>query len=65
MVENDAKCPAKVKGMISLKSNGIVNQLFDVIYVPNIRRNLLHVSTIMDWDLKVHFDKNGIEILDL
>ena len=63
-VGNDAKCPTKGKGTIALKSNGVVKQLYDVLYVQDIRRYLLSISTIMDRDLKVHFDKNGTEILD-
>ena len=62
---NDVKYPAKEKGTIALKLDGVVKQLFDVLYVPDIKRNLLSVSVIMDRDLKVHFDKNGAQILDL
>ena len=47
------------------ETNGVVKQLFDVLYVPDIKRKLLSISAIMDRDLKVHFDKNGAQILDL
>ena len=51
--------------MIALKSNGVVKQLSNVLYVPDIRRNLLSIFAITDRDLKVHFNKNGAKILDL
>ena len=62
---NDAKCPTKGKGMIAHKLDEVVKQLLNVLYVPDIKRNLLSVFVITDRDLKVHFDKNGAQTLDL
>ena len=64
-VGNDAKCPTKEKGTIALKSDGVVKQLSNVLYVPDIKRNLLSIFAITNQDLKVHFDKNDAQILDL
>ena len=64
-VSNDAKCPTKGTSTIALKSNGVVKQLSNVLYMPNIKRNLLSIAMITDRDLKVHFNKNGVENMDL
>ena len=64
-VGNDAKCPAKGTGTISfVSSTGDTKDLSDVLYVPDIGRNLLSVSAITDRGLKVHFDQQSAVILD-
>ena len=54
-VGNDAKCPAKGLGTIYFMTNdSATKNLSDVLYVPDIKRNLLSVvATITDRDLKV------------
>ena len=64
-VGNDAKCPVKGTGTISfMKNDSVTKNLSDVLYVPDIKRNLLSVAAITDRDLKVQFDKSGAEILN-
>ena len=44
--------------------NGSTKKLSDVLYVPEIKRNLLSVAAITDRNLKVQFDKAGAVITD-
>ena len=52
-------------GTISFVScNGSTKKLLDVLYVPEIKRNLLSIAAITDRNLKVHFDTAGAVITD-
>ncbi|XP_057950974.1 uncharacterized protein LOC131145807 [Malania oleifera] len=65
IVGNDAKCPVEGTGSISFKStNGQGKTLSDVLYVPQIGRNLLFVAAITDRDYEVRFLKTKAEIID-
>lgn len=62
--ENNAKCPAKGTCIISfVSSNGITKKLSNVLYVPDIERNIV-VPVVIDCGLRVHFDQDGAVILD-
>lgn len=64
-VGNNAKCPIKGIGTISfLSQEGSSKQLSDVLWVPDLSRNLLSVAGITDKDMRVVFDKHGALILD-
>ncbi|MCO5580547.1 hypothetical protein L7F22_034415 [Adiantum nelumboides] len=64
-VGNNAKCPAKGSGTISFMTDmGVTKSLPDVLYVPEMKRNLLSVAAITDHDLKVQFDKIGAQIIN-
>ena len=57
-VGNGAKCPVKGVGTISFKTKeGSIRKLTDVLWVPDLSRNLLSVAAITDRDLQVRFDK--------
>lgn len=65
IIGNNAKCPAEGSGSISfIASTGESKQLSNVLYVPQIKKNLLSIAAITDHGLEVHFKKAGAEILD-
>lgn len=64
-VGNNAKCPAEGTGSVSfVDSNGTVKKLSNVLYVPQIKRNLISVAAITDLGHEVSFNKAGAKILD-
>ena len=51
-VGNGAKCPVKGVGTISFKmKEGSTRELTNVLWVPDLSRNLLSIATITDRDL--------------
>jgi hypothetical protein len=46
-------------------SNGTIHHIFNVVYVSEIKKNLISVSTITDQNLKVGFFKNYCIVKDL
>jgi hypothetical protein len=53
-------------GIVKVKlSNGELKQIYNVMYVPGIKKNLIYVSTITDYDLKVEFGKYQFLIKDI
>jgi transposase InsO family protein len=53
-------------GIVKVKlSNGELKQIYNVMYVPGIKKNLISVSTITDYDLKVEFGKYQCLIKDI
>jgi hypothetical protein len=53
-------------GIVKVKlSNGELKQIYNVMYVPGIKKNLIFVSTITDYDLKVEFGKYQCLIKDI
>ena len=64
-VGNNAKCPVEGSGTVSFTTlNGETKKLSEVLYVPQIKRNLISVAAITDRALKVNFDSKGAEIKD-
>jgi hypothetical protein len=64
-VGNRAKCPVKGVGTISFKTKeGATKELKDVLWVPDLSRNLLSVAAITDRDLWVQFDKKEALIMN-
>ena len=64
-VGNGAKCPVKGLGTISFKmKEGETKELKDVLWVPDLSRNLLSVAAITDRDLQVQFDKKEALIMN-
>ena len=45
--------------------NGQEKQIHNVMYVPDIKKNLIYVSTITDQDLKVEFVKSQCVVKDI
>ena len=65
IVGNNAKCPAEGLGTISfVAATGEEKKLSDVLYVPQIKRNLISIGVITDRGLEVRFKKTEAEILD-
>ena len=65
VVGNNARCPAKGTGTISLKATtGETKHLSQVLYVPDLKKNLLSISALTDKGLDVRFKKSGAEITD-
>lgn len=42
--------------------NGTVRQIYNVMYVPIVTKNLISISVIIDQDLKVEFFKSNYYI---
>jgi len=62
-VGNGAKYVVKGVGTISFKTKeGLTRNLIDILWVPNLAKNLLYVAAITDQDLQVHFDKKEVII---
>jgi len=62
-VRNGAKYVVKGVGIISFKTKeGLTRNLIDILWVPNLAKNLLSVAAIIDQDLHVRFDKKEVII---
>ena len=65
VVGNNARCPAKGTGTVSIKATtGGPKYLSQVLYVPNLKKNLVSISALTDKGLDVRFKKSGAEIID-
>jgi hypothetical protein len=53
------------KDILVTLSNGTVHHIHNVVYVPEIKKNLIYVSTITDQNLKVEFFKNYCIVKDM
>ena len=65
MVGNNAKCPSKRICIISFLSiNEEIKKLSNVLYVPQIKRSLLSIDSIIALGHEVKFTKIGAKFLD-
>lgn len=62
-MRNNAKCIVEGVGIIYfITLYGVIRKLYDVLYVLEIKRNLLYVFAITNKDNEVYFSKSRLEI---
>ena len=54
----------KGKGTVIIKSSTSTKQIYDVLYVPDIDKNLLSVGQLLEKGFKVFFENNQCTIKD-
>ena len=62
MVGNKVGCPVRGTRTISLKAmiDG-AKHLSQVLYVPNLKKNLLSISTLIDKEVDIRFKKSSAD----
>ena len=65
VVENNEKCPAEGTKTVSfIATTGEKKNLADVLYIPQMKRNLLSIAAMTDRCLEIWFNKSRAEIMD-
>jgi hypothetical protein len=64
VVGNNARCSAKGTGTVSLKATTDgTKYLSQVLFMPNLKKNLVSIFALTDKGLDVRFKKSGAEII--
>ena len=64
VMENDAMCKVVGRGIIRLKMfDGIIRELVDVRYVPNLKRNLISLGMLDKMGCFVKFESDTLKVM--